>query len=249
MVLGTAFARTGTAEHLYRVLPAEYVTSFLDTRRSDLQPSLDRRSLLSEIGEVARETGDPTATGVLEAVAESLQSDDPASAALAARSLGAIAFRGQDADTAERRLRQALILFRRVGWSSAVATCDVDLGTLSSFRGDYRATQRHARSALSLFEQLGDSAGIARTHMLLGQAAEGLDDLTVAESQYRVSWNLFSKLGDRIGSATSSRHLGLLALRRADYGHAYSYLNQSQALSEESDDLQSNSQDLWMKIF
>ena len=186
------------------------------------------------MGVVAGRTGDRRAAGLLERAAELFQSaGDPSSAVVALRSLGEIALRDGNADTAERWYQQALALCRRLGSVSSEAACYEDLSEVTLLRGDFHATRRHARRALSLFEQIGNTHGIAEIHALLGSASEGLGDFADAEERYRAARIIYDQIGDLGGSADTCYNLASLAYRHDDYDHTVRYLDKALSLFEQ----------------
>jgi tetratricopeptide (TPR) repeat protein len=157
---------------------------------------------------------------------------DSPEAAMTAGTLGILAQRRGDYDSAERAYRQVLEIFTRLGDQRNMSTGYHQLGMLAQVRGDYDAAEPLYRQALDISERLGDQAGIAAGYGQLGRLAQLRGDYDAAEPLYRQALDISERLGDQAGMARGYHQLGMLAQDRGDYDAAEPLYRQSLDISE-----------------
>ena len=139
---------------------------------------------------------------------------DSPEAAVIEGTLGILAQRRGDYDSAERSHRQVLEIFTRLGDQKNMATSYHQLGMLAEDRGDYDTAGPLYRRSLDISERIGDQADTATTYANLGSLSEAVGNLEQAVA-YRVG-ALAIRL--QIGTGTAGDVEPLAGLRR-QLGH------------------------------
>lgn len=134
----------------------------------------------------------------------------------AERSLGAVAFRQGDAETARRHYERALDLARAAGDSHATGRALESLASIDIVTGGYERAESRYREALSLFHASRHPALAANMVSGLGRVAGVRGDQQGALDRFRDALAVFEDLGDLDGT---SRMLHNVAVTLRNLGH------------------------------
>ena len=119
----------------------------------------------------------------------------------------------RDSPEAERRYRQSLDIFERLGDQAGAAKGYHNLGVLAQDRGDYPEAERRYRQSLDIDERLGNQAGVATSYHALG----GLAAQTGAPSAVPLTLDALA-IRQRIGDPRATSSLRQLRRLRAMIG-------------------------------
>jgi tetratricopeptide (TPR) repeat protein len=161
---------------------------------------------------------------------------DSQEAAVTAGTLGILAQRRGDYDSAERSYRQVLDIFTRLGDQKNMAAGYHQLAMLAQDRGDYDGAEPLYRRSLDIKERIGDQAGTASSYHQLGMLAELRGDYDTAEPLYRRALDIFERIGDQASTAGGYHQLGMLAQLRGDYDTAEALYRQALGIAERTGD-------------
>jgi predicted ATPase/DNA-binding SARP family transcriptional activator len=155
--------------------------------------------------------------------------------AAALNGAGALAFYQCDYGEAERRLAEALELFRMLGDKRGIASAVTLLGGVARERADYdRCLELHAE-ALAAYREVGDAWGTAHSLEMSGFASWLRGALKPAEILCEDALGRFRELDDAERVAWTLMDLGAIAHYRGDEPRARSLLEQSTSSFEAVD--------------
>jgi predicted ATPase/Tfp pilus assembly protein PilF/transcriptional regulator with XRE-family HTH domain len=156
-------------------------------------------------------------------LSRALDAAPDAPAELRARALSAAghtAWRLADYDSAERRYREGLALFREIGDESGQARVLDALGIVAANWGRYEEGIAFLQESLAISRRRGDVRGQMRSLNNLGIVAANQGDLEPAETYYQESWDLKRRVGDRLGEARTIGNLALVVQQRGQLDRA-----------------------------
>jgi tetratricopeptide (TPR) repeat protein len=146
------------------------------------------------------------------------------------RSLGDIAFRRSDHDTARTFFEQARPLYVRVGSVVGEANCIRSLGDIALRRSDHDTARTFFEQARPLYVRVGGVLGEANCIHSLGNIALARSDPDTAQTLFEQARPLYVRVGDVLGEANCIYSLGNIALRRSDHDTARTFFEQARPL-------------------
>jgi tetratricopeptide (TPR) repeat protein len=156
-------------------------------------------------------------TGPIEQIAANAITDARTNvAARSFKSLGDIALRRSDHETARRWYEEAQPLYRQLGHVQGEANCIRSLGNIALRRSDHETARGRYEEALPLYRQVGDVQGEANCIKRLGNIALERSDHETAQRRYEEALPLYRQVGAVLGEANCIKSLGDIALRRSD---------------------------------
>jgi len=108
-------------------------------------------------------------------------------------------------------------------------------GRLHNYRSDYGPAGAALAAAQALFWELGDPAGVADALHQRGLIATAVGHLDAARARYDEALRTAVACGHFSGASNVARDLGVLAIRRRDYGRAQRHLEESVAHAGRAD--------------
>lgn len=151
--------------------------------------------------------------------------------------LGIIAARRGDNQTAERHFLDALGTFRRLRRKGEAASVLNNLGNLSSDAGDPHRATRFYEGALQLQREIGDDRGAASSLNNLSLVAQRIGDLDHAAEHAEAARVLFRRIGDRLGEAATDNNLANLETELGRPAQALALYARSAAAFREAHDV------------
>jgi tetratricopeptide (TPR) repeat protein len=133
------------------------------------------------------------------------------------RSLGDIALRRSDHETARARYEEALRLYVRVDDVLGQAHCIRGLGDIALTRSDHGTARGRYEEALLLYARVGNVLGQAHCIRSLGEIALARSDHEAARGRFEEALPLFVRVGDVHGQANCIEGLGDIALAHSDH--------------------------------
>jgi DNA-binding SARP family transcriptional activator/tetratricopeptide (TPR) repeat protein len=134
---------------------------------------------------------------------------------------------------AQKDIRRALDLYRRLGHRRGAANALTELGKALSRAADYAAAAATAEQARDLYRTLGDRAGEAGALVELAIARGMTSDFQAAQDLLRQGLGLYRQCGDRSGQAYALRILGIAHGRVGDFSGALDLLQPAMELYEQ----------------
>jgi tetratricopeptide (TPR) repeat protein len=110
------------------------------------------------------------------------------------KSLGDVALRQPDHETALSRYEEALPLYRRVGSVLGAANCIRNLGDIALQNSDHETAQARYEEALPLYQRVGDVQGEANCILGLGDIAATQGDTAAANERYEAALGLYDRI-------------------------------------------------------
>jgi tetratricopeptide (TPR) repeat protein len=129
------------------------------------------------------------------------------------KSLGDIALRRSDHDTARNAYKEALPLYRRVGSELGEANSIQSLGDIALAISDHDAARKAYEEALPLYRQVGSVLGEANCIQGLGDIALARSDHDAARRDYEDALSLYRRFGSALGEANCIRGIGDICIR------------------------------------
>jgi len=145
----------------------------------------------------------------------------------AALGAGALAWRQRDYDEADRRLAEALDLFRALDDEAGAARSLLYQGRTAHFRGDDERAKVLYDESLRQSDAAGDRWGVAAAMDALGLLAWQQGDFAEANAWLERGLALCKVLGDPLGTADALNILGRVAFDQGDYGRATRLVEES----------------------
>jgi tetratricopeptide (TPR) repeat protein len=167
--------------------------------------------------ELMRFTGLGSMSLIEEIATRTLEAGMTMEAAACMRSLGEIALRRWDRETARKWFESALPLFQQVGGLSGKADCIRGLGDIASGRSERDTAKKRYEEALPLYQRVGSLIGEANCITGLGDLALASSQRESARRRYEQALPLYEKGGSLLGEANCIHRLGDIALECSDH--------------------------------
>lgn len=140
--------------------------------------------------------------------------EDIGGQAQALTGLGQLALRGGRAEVAERNLRRAEVMLRRLGDQEGVGQARLLWGQACCAQGRLGEAEEHFAEARRCFERVGDRLGLARATGVLGQMALARGDAPGAEYMFVNYLEQAEMLGDIPAASQARANLGQALLQQ-----------------------------------
>ena len=164
-------------------------------------------------------------------VYETAEADDADWLALAAGSLGQVALRRGDTDTAETYLKEALDLDTKAGDPDGQAADLGDIGELHLTRVELKQAETMFRRSLDLYTSTNNTLGRAATMERLGRVEINRKNASAAEAWFNQSLGLARQAGDPEGEAYALNGFAKVAMLRNRLDEAARFSQESLDLS------------------
>jgi len=202
-------------------------------READLVRAIGRMHYLLGHPAEAQQSYDEAIGRYTRLVEESRSQGDAPRLNSALREMGKLHFFKGDLESAERYLREALVMAETRGDERLRAAALNNLSGIHYVRGDLEEALTCHRACFAIRERLGDDVGIAQSHKNIGIIHYRLGESQEAEERLNQALALYRKAVDRRGEAVTLRHLGNLHYQEGDHAGAQRHWEASLSLCRE----------------
>jgi predicted ATPase/class 3 adenylate cyclase/Tfp pilus assembly protein PilF len=150
--------------------------------------------------------------------------------------MGALAYYQADYAAARAYYEQGIVLHRRLGRSTGLASALNNLGNVAWVEGDFPAARALYEESLVLRRELGETYGIAAALNNLGMVAQYEGDYSAAQSLYEEALVLRRSLGDPLDISDSLNNLGIVAYLLGEFARARTLYEESLSIKRELGD-------------
>jgi tetratricopeptide (TPR) repeat protein len=173
---------------------------------------------------------DQACSRVAEALALARHLGDRASVAAALNTLGLVAYRLGEYDSARMMHEEELALFEALKRPAGIAAALQNLGNVALQQGDVITASARFSAALTLRRRLGNQMGIAGLLNSLGNVAFRQGDSAAAGALYEQAFGASRALGSQAADGILLHNLGGVAFRQGEYAAARALYEQALAI-------------------
>ncbi len=160
------------------------------------------------------------------------EAGDDTGRATSLNSLGIIASKYGEYNTAQDYYQQSIAINQVIGRQQGIAANFLNMGVIMKLQGNYAAARDYYQQSLIIHRAVGDQGGIFVCLNNLGVVAEREGEYAAARDYQYQSLAIKRALGDQRGISNGFLNLGVIAESEGEYAIAHDFYQQSLAIKQ-----------------